>query len=193
MTDRRRSVRNPADLLLRISRTPAGLHISSPQLPGWSAVARGPVPIASALDAALVQVECDSYATARGRSSDLQAWDAACEAMAASGHQVLAGDEIGPDGVVIRNGLARRRSGCRTRQRQLTRVSSADRPSGKFVPQHDPFAWTDLGNGQWRAPGGAIYGEQTRQVQGVIARRAEAAQTQAGAGAQPMLMDDVAS
>lgn len=186
MTARRTAVSNPADLLLRISRTPTGLHITSPQLPGWTAVARGPVPIAQAVDAALTQIECDRYAARRGRPSDLAAWDAACESLAASGNQVLVTDVV-----VVRNGAgAARPSGPLARQRGLTRVATTDRPgTGKFVPQHDPFAWTDLGNGQWRSPAGAIYGEGTRQVRGVIARRAQAAAGDSG----QQTFDDVAS
>lgn len=184
MTAQPHALSNPADLLLRISRTPNGLHITSPQLPNFAAVARGPVPIAQAVDAAwrlLATVDDD------GRS-ELEKWDAAADALAASGATLTAADVI-----VVRAGArALRPSGRESVQRALTRVASADRPAtGKFLPQHDPFAWTDLGNGQWRSPAGAIYGEQTRQVQGMLRRRAEATATQPTSVQQTF--DDVAS
>ena len=187
MANRPPSVSNPADLLLRISRTPTGLRITSPQLPRWAVIARGPVPIAQAVDAGFTELACALYAQAHGSRYDVEAWDAAAEAFAASGSVLNAGDVV-----VVREGTrASRRSGRPAQQRQLTRVASSERPStGKFVPQHDPFAWTDLGNGQWRSPGGGIYGEQTRVVQGVIRRRAEA--TQAPSACQ-QTFDDVAS
>lgn len=189
MTARKRSTANPADLLLRISRTPTGLHITSPQLPGWAARVRGPVPIAQAVDAALVQIELDRYARRRGQPSDLAAWDIACESLAAAGAQLTTNDVV-----IVRNGAAAaRRGGQPAQQRALARLTTSDRPiTGKFVPQHDPFAWTDLGNGQWRSPGGAIYGEQTRQVQGVMARRAEITAAKDADG-QQQSFDDVAS
>lgn len=190
MADHPPSVSNPADLLLRISRTPAGLCITSPQLPRWAVIARGPIPIAQALEAGFVELACAAYAEQRGERYDLQSWDANAEAFAAAGGAVLnVGDTVSADRV-IRNGRALRRSGRPAKQRPLTRVASSERPStGKFVPQHDPFAWTDLGNGQWRAPGGGIYSEQTRVVQGVIRRRNEAVTS---SSTQPTF-DDVAS
>jgi hypothetical protein len=190
MPDQHASISNPADLLLRISRTPAGLCITSPQLPKWMVMARGPVPIARALETAFTELACAAYAEQRGERYDLQTWDANAEAFAAAGGAVLnVGDTVTADRV-IRDGRALRRSGRPAKQRPLTRVASTERPStGKFVPQHDPFAWTDLGNGQWRSPGGGIYGEATRVVQGVIRRRNEAATS---SSAQPTF-DDVAS
>lgn len=186
MTAQRRTLSNPADLLLRVARTPAGLRITSPQLPNWTVIARGAVPIAQAVDAGFTELACASYAAARGETYDLPAWDAAAAALAAAGAMLTETDVV----VVRDQARAVRPSGRPTVQRALARVSSADRPStGKFVPQHDPFAWTDLGNGQWRSPGGAVYGEATRQVQGMLRRRAEAEQARS---AQPTF-DDVAS
>lgn len=187
MTARRTAVSNPADLLLRISRTPAGLHITSPQLPGWTAVARGPVPIAQAVDAGFTELACATYAAKRGETYDLTAWDAAAEALAAAGATLTPADVV-----IVRDGVrAARPSGMPSVQRGLTRLASADRPAtGKDLPQHDPFAWVDLGNGQWRSPAGNIYGEQTRHVQGMLRRRAEAA---ASSACGQQTFDDVAS
>lgn len=185
MTPRPTSVHNPTDLLLRITRTPGGLHITSPQIPGWAAIARGPIPIAQALQAGFTELACARYAARRGETYDLSAWDVGAEALAASGHTLTPTDVI-----VVREDLgALRPSGRPPVQRPLAKLPTADRPAGKYVPQHDPFAWTQLPDGRWESPAGGKYGPNTRQVQGMLRRRAE---LEAAQSAQPTL-DDVAS
>lgn len=159
------SVHNPAALLLRVERTPAGLRFTSPQAPSWSTVARGPVGIAQALDAAFVETAIASYAQARGEHYDLPVHDAAAEALAASvTPAVLSPDDV----IVVRSGtIGMRRSGSRPHR------PATAQPGSSVCPQTgwDPWAWTDRGDGFWESPTGRVYGQDTRTVQRVIAKR----------------------
>jgi hypothetical protein len=165
-------VSNPADLLLRISRTPAGLQMTSPQLSGWTAIVRGPVPIAHAVDVAwrLLATVDD------GGHNGLEKWDAACESLAASGAMLTAEDVI-----VVRSGRARRASGV-----------TPMRGPGAAGQRYDPFDWVDLGNGYWQSPGPKAprYHESSRQVQQVLAARARAGQQQPPARGEQLRMDE---
>lgn len=160
-----RRIQNPVDLMLRIARTPDGLRITSPQIPNFAAIARGPVPIAQAVDAALRELDCDTYAARRGQPSDRALWDAACEKLnAPSAPKALAasGVELRPEDVTVdwHDGQARRDSGA------------VMRPMAVNGARHDPSDWTDLGNGFWSSPGGHRYRQESRQVQLIIAKRA---------------------
>jgi hypothetical protein len=170
----RRTVSNPADLLLRIARTPEGLRISSPQLPCWSAHARGPVPIAQAIDSAFTELACALYAADRGQPYDLAVHDVAAAKISRLAQEIRAEDVA-----VVAAGAPRRESGA-----PITR-------HGVNGPRHDPFQWIDLGNGFWQSPAGHRYPDTAQVVQRVIAARTRA--DAAPADCPQLTLDDVAS
>lgn len=162
-----RKVHNPTALMLRVARGPDGLTLTSPQMPAWSASARGPVGIATALQQAFVQLDCDRYAARRGQPSDLALWDAACDGLnsdRAPSALAASGVQLRPEEVTVtwKDTVARRASGA------------AMRPMSVNGQRHDPAAWTDLGGGLWQSPAGNRYRQESWQVQKVIAARAAA-------------------
>lgn len=178
MPARRPTVSNPADLLLRIARTPAGLQISSPQLPGWSTMARGPVPIAQAVEAGFTELACAMYAAQRDQPYDLVVHDLAAQKIANLGQEISIDDVA-----VVAAGAPRRQSGQRISRH------------GVNGPRHDPFAWIDLENGYWQSPAGHRYPSSAQKVRQVIAARERLAAERPSAddsGVQ-QTFDDVAS
>lgn len=144
-----RGVTNPAELLLRVTPTDAGLRFSSPQLPGWATVARGALPVASAVDVAMRELQAASYARSRRDRYDLAAWDAAAELFARDGRELQTDDVV-----VVREGA---------RARSDRKAAGRDR--------HSPEAWEPQVDGSWISPGGYRYGAGSLQVQRVIAQR----------------------
>lgn len=166
---------NPDALRLLVTRTTTGLRFTSPQLPGWGATARGAVPIARAVDAAMTELATARYAARRGSAYDLAVWDLAATSLADSGASLGADDVV----VVRASAVARRQSGA------------IQRPGAVNGARHSPWSWTPLPDGRWQAPGGNIYPAGAQIVQRVIAARRE---RRCDSESSPQLtLDDVAS
>lgn len=128
--------------LLRVESLPDGkLRISSPQARGWAVVVRTRDELVRAIAVAFTEVQVASYAAWRGEPYELDA--------------LTLPDEADP--------LAA--------SAELVNVSAAKGRSDRRTDVHPVTAWTPLGGGKWRSPGGREYREDSQAVRLVLAKR----------------------
>jgi hypothetical protein len=136
-------VRNQVrEALLRVESLPDGrLRISTPQARGWAMVVRTRDELARAIGQAFTEVQVASYAAWRGEPYDLDAL------------------------TVVDN------SDPLTASAAAVDMSAGQGRTLRRTDIHQATAWSPIGDGKWRSPGGREYREDTQAVRAVLAKR----------------------